>query len=82
MQGEGLIAAPVVGTGIVMPPVMGLIVKEMGSFVTALGFLGGVTLVGAGSHIFGLGPVRRVAFNEAAWGTRGTETRGAASGEA
>ncbi|HEX7943983.1 MAG TPA: MFS transporter [Phenylobacterium sp.] len=52
--------------GIVTPLVIGLIVKETGSFVYALAFIGVIALIGAFSYIFILGPVRRVEFNEAA----------------
>lgn len=54
--------------GIVTPLVIGLIVKETGSFVYALAFIGVIALIGAFSYIFILGPVRRVEFNEAAQG--------------
>jgi len=49
--------------GIVTPLVIGLIVKETGSFVYALAFIGVIALLGAFSYIFILGPVRRVEFN-------------------
>jgi ACS family D-galactonate transporter-like MFS transporter len=52
--------------GIVTPLVIGLIVKQTGSFVYALAFIGVIALIGAVSYIFVLGPVRRVEFNEAA----------------
>jgi len=52
--------------GIVTPLVIGLIVKQTGSFVYALAFIGVIALMGAFSYIFVLGPVRRVEFTEQA----------------
>ena len=49
--------------GIVTPLATGLIVKQTGSFVYALAFIGVIALIGAFSYIFILGPVRRVEFN-------------------
>jgi ACS family D-galactonate transporter-like MFS transporter len=51
--------------GIVTPLAVGFIVAATGSFFYALGFIGVLALIGAGSYVFVLGPVKRVEFNDA-----------------
>jgi MFS transporter, ACS family, D-galactonate transporter len=50
--------------GIVTPLMIGLIVNATGSFVYAMVFISGVTLVGALSYIFVVGDIRRIELND------------------
>ncbi len=50
--------------GIVTPFMIGLIVNATGSFVYAMVFISGVTLVGALSYIFVVGDIRRIELKD------------------
>jgi ACS family glucarate transporter-like MFS transporter len=49
---------------IVTPIVIGIIVKELGSFDMALAYVGALGLVGALSHLVIVGPLKRLELGE------------------
>lgn len=55
---------------IVTPIIIGIIVKEMGSFDLALLYVGSMSLIGAFSYIVIVGPLKRLELGEKAGGTK------------